>query len=493
MIRVTYFIVCLLLGITLVSCIRDEALNAEADILTCTVPGDILKRDPIIENNKVVLMVTADADLTHQAPEFTLTPGATISPASGTERDFTTPQFYTVTSEDGNWKKEYQVTYIIAGISSEYHFENVKDYKSSLLKYVYNIFYENDSEGKWVMDWASGNTGFALTGAGTEDPASFPTSSYAEGKMGKCVKLETKSTGDFGSKLGMPIAAGNLFMGTFSVGNALTDPLKATMFGVPFEHIPTYLKGYYKYKAGEVYKDENGEFIIAFFSHFIKGLVKKQNPFKTGWQGVKNEYMLLKGLFSGGSQRTKSRFTRELPQTAAGFWASYFSNLFGFTRKVSSWGGATVSQLEPAFLKGSKAFTLGSYIMGGSSIEADPNNVIFQHEYGHYLQSQEMGWSYLFKVAIPSLKSAAGDGMHCFFKTEQDANMRALIYLSENVEGFYRSEDVDYNNKGWDFWKNSLDPEQKQVRGRYYDVRDASVRSDLIKSLSLTGGLWYIK
>ena len=233
--------------------------------------------------------------------------------------------------------------------------------------------------------------------------------------------------------------------------------------------------------------------VIAFFSHFIKGLVKKQNPFKTGWQGVKNEYMLLKGLFSGGSQRTKSRFTRELPQTAAGFWASYFSNLFGFTRKVSSWGGATVSQLEPAFLQGSKAFTLGSYIMGGSSIEADPNNVIFQHEYGHYLQSQEMGWSYLFKVAIPSLKSAAGDGMHCFFKTEQDANMRSLIYLSENVEGFYRSEDVDYNNKGWDFWKNSLDPEQKQVRGRYYDVRDASVRSDLIKSLSLTGGLWYIK
>ena len=33
MIRVTYFIVCLLLGITLVSCIRDEALNAEADNL----------------------------------------------------------------------------------------------------------------------------------------------------------------------------------------------------------------------------------------------------------------------------------------------------------------------------------------------------------------------------------------------------------------------------------------------------------------------------
>ena len=33
------------------------------------------------------------------------------------------------------------------------------------------------------------------------------------------------------------------------------------MFGVPFEHIPTYLKGYYKYKAGEVYKDENGNIV----------------------------------------------------------------------------------------------------------------------------------------------------------------------------------------------------------------------------------------
>lgn len=81
MIRVTYFIVCLLLGITLVSCIRDEALNAEADILTCTVPGDILKRDPIIENNKVVLMVTADADLTHQAPVFPLAQSITHFPS----------------------------------------------------------------------------------------------------------------------------------------------------------------------------------------------------------------------------------------------------------------------------------------------------------------------------------------------------------------------------------------------------------------------------
>lgn len=71
--------------------------------------------------------------------------------------------------------------------------------------------------------------------------------------------------------------------------------------------------------------------------------------------------------------------------------------------------------------------------------------------------------------------------------------MRSLIYMSENVEGFYRTKDQLDKDKGWNFLKNPLDPNSERVRGRYYDVRDASVRSDLIKSLSLTGGLWYIR
>lgn len=40
-------------------------------------------------------------------------------------------------------------------------------------------------------------------------------------------------------------------MGSFTldIGNVL----RATKFGVPFTHIPTSFKGYYKYKAGEVF------------------------------------------------------------------------------------------------------------------------------------------------------------------------------------------------------------------------------------------------
>ena len=53
----------------------------------------------------------------------------------------------------------------------------------------------------------------------------------------------------------MPIAAGNLFIGSFDVSNAMSNPLKATKFGLPFRHVPTYLAGYYKYKAGDQFTE----------------------------------------------------------------------------------------------------------------------------------------------------------------------------------------------------------------------------------------------
>lgn len=249
--KLTGVIACLLLSLTWVSCIRDEAPGAEADILACHVTGDILKREPIIENDVVTLMVKASADITRQAPEFVLTEGATIVPASGSEHDFSTPQYYTVTSQDGQWHKEYKVIYIVAGLSTTYSFEHV------LVKNNYDVFYEVDDIGNTIMTWASGNAGFSLTGAASQT-SDFPTIVSDNGKNGKCAELVTRSTGDFGAQLKMPIAAGNLFMGTFDVLSAVVNALKATKLGLPFEHVPTYLTGYYKYKAGEVYS-ENGK------------------------------------------------------------------------------------------------------------------------------------------------------------------------------------------------------------------------------------------
>lgn len=82
---------CLMAGVMFSSCIKDEPLNAEADITGITVDGPKLIRQPVITNNEVHFYVNGWEDVTHLAPKFTLTEGATIEPASGTERDFTLP------------------------------------------------------------------------------------------------------------------------------------------------------------------------------------------------------------------------------------------------------------------------------------------------------------------------------------------------------------------------------------------------------------------
>lgn len=57
----------------------------------------------------------------------------------------------------------------------------------------------------------------------------------------------------------MPIAAGNLFIGTFDASNALKDAMKATRFGLPFSFKtkPIYFSGYYKYLPGEKFTNRN--------------------------------------------------------------------------------------------------------------------------------------------------------------------------------------------------------------------------------------------
>lgn len=237
----------LLLVIISSSCIRDEAPNAEADILSCKLLEVVMTTHPIINNNSVTLFVGPETDISELAPEFTLTPGATISPQSGTVRNFNSPQKYTVTAADGVWKKTYTVSVIDTELATNYHFEDTLGGKK------YYIFVEREGD-KVVMEWASGNAGYALTGV-PKTADDYPTFQITDGKEGKCLSLVTRSTGFFGQLMGMPIAAGNLFIGSFDVGNAMSNPLQATKFGLPFRYVPTYLAGYYKYKAGDKFTE----------------------------------------------------------------------------------------------------------------------------------------------------------------------------------------------------------------------------------------------
>lgn len=224
------------------SCIREEALHAEADILSCTLPGVTLTTRPIIDNDAISLFVEKGTNIAQLAPEFTLTPGATIEPPSGTIRNFDLPQYYVVTAADGVWKKTYSISVIDSELGTRYDFED------TLPGQKYYIFVER-SNGKVVMQWASGNPGYALTGV-PKSADDYPTLQTANGTSNRCLELVTRTTGFFGAAMGMPIAAGNLFIGSFDVLIATSKPLEATRFGLPFYHVPIFLTGYYKYRSG---------------------------------------------------------------------------------------------------------------------------------------------------------------------------------------------------------------------------------------------------
>lgn len=251
--------------LSMVSCIQDEPLNAECDITAVTVPGSVLNRVPEISNDKVTLIVKNDVSLLEPlAPEFTLTPGATIEPPSGTPRYFLFPQSYTVTSQDGQWSKTYTV-YVKKNntINLDYNFDNVRLVKGSEFRDTYfDEFYEVNSAGNEILVWSSANRAYGLVAGLTPD--TYPTYQGDDGIDGsKCAVLVTRSTGSLGSLIGKPIAAGNLFMGFFDENKAMEDPLGATHFGIEFYRVPTLFSGYYKYKPGEVYGEpgENGKFV----------------------------------------------------------------------------------------------------------------------------------------------------------------------------------------------------------------------------------------
>lgn len=258
--------------LSLSSCIKDEAPNSEADITGVTLPDtSMLLRAPIVNNNDIIIYAnTGDSII---APEFTLTDGATIEPASGTPRKFFTrntvvtynaetgendtaytftaiPQKYTVTSQDGQWTKTYTVNIVNNATPSDFHFDDVRYYEYGG-EPLFQIFYE--TVAGQTIDWGSGNAGAMITlMASNPSYSDYPTSQADGGVSGKCAKLTTISTGELGKMFGAPIAAGNLFLGSFEVN--MMDMPASTHFGIPLRNTaPVSLTGYYKYQPGKAF------------------------------------------------------------------------------------------------------------------------------------------------------------------------------------------------------------------------------------------------
>ena len=255
---------------TLSSCFKEEPLNAECDIeqayihadnktllnLLFTNPSDTLVNVQSDQTN-IEFTMRRFAALTKQAPIFRLTPGATISPESGSLQDFSKgPVTYTVTSEDKQWSRTYQVR-IKKGQTTmpneiEFEFEN-----AYLSKGYYN--WQENWNGNKLDIWATGNSGFKMSNSSSK-PEEYPTLMIEDGHRGKGVQLTTRRTSGLADAVKKPIAAGNLFIGQFDATDALLgDAMKATKFGHPFSFSakPAKLEGWYKYQAGEKFTDKN--------------------------------------------------------------------------------------------------------------------------------------------------------------------------------------------------------------------------------------------
>lgn len=265
--RVHQLIITVICVLAFSSCFKDEAPNAECDIIEACLhtdnPTDIFYNatDTLVKvlytDDIISFSVRRKADLTALAPTFRITDGATISPASGSVHDFSNgPVTYTVTSEDGQWSRSYSVAFIPVTRTTkdtlEFNFEDFHlDSKSK-----YYIWCEKHEDGNMYDDWATGNAGYGLTN-GSAGPEAYPSTVLEEGYEGHGVKLVTSSTGPFGQMVKLPLAAGNLFLGTFDMSIALKEPRMATGFGLPFDKKPKTFTGYYKYQPGERFQNKD--------------------------------------------------------------------------------------------------------------------------------------------------------------------------------------------------------------------------------------------
>lgn len=251
------------------SCFKEEPLNTECDIETAWVHVDDLEanfynaNDTLINvissEDKIVFTMRDEADVTAFAPQFTITEGATITPASGSAHDFSNgPVTYTVTSQDGKWSRTYLVSCsrMARYTTSEIDFD-FEHFELDPLYHQFYVWHNTLADGSLGDDWATGNLGFRLSMSQAKADE-FPSSVLENGYDGHGVLLITRDTGPLGhmGSSPKPIAAGNMFLGKFNVTKALFNPMQATEFGIPFTQKPVRLSGYYQYSPSAPFTDK---------------------------------------------------------------------------------------------------------------------------------------------------------------------------------------------------------------------------------------------
>ncbi len=276
----------------------------------------------------------------------------------------------------------------------------------------------------------------------------------------------------------------------------------------PYVQSPTNSQNYNRYSYclnnPLKYTDPSGEFFIGTIVSFVVDLVgtaftkggldfTSKSSMKSAWKDfdpsaswskTNKAWKIDKGLFvtdpnkSNGSRMWElvSRHTLQGVQSLLGHSYAAIMNICGNVKEVDYYGGATTVTRYNS----SGTATLGNFIVGSNELQADPNNWLFQHEYGHYIQSQKLGPTYFTRVALPSLISAIKDTdknsyNHDNFWVERDANKRALLYFNSNCENviwddFKNPIGEGYdNNKNYDDTNNLNILNNLRLRNRWYN------------------------
>ena len=155
-----------------------------------------------------------------------------------------------------------------------------------------------------------------------------------------------------------------------------------------------------------------------------------------GVRKLGNFYIDEKQTFMGGLWQGISRYTWEHPQTVLGNDLSQLRNIFGQVDRVEYLGGATFSINEKS--KKEDGISIGNFIniningkIEGDFTEYVLTHPLFMHEYGHYIDSQRMGLTYLINVGLPSL-STANSSDHDEKWYEMNANKNAERYFRKH-------------------------------------------------------------
>lgn len=227
------------------SCIKDEPLNKEADIEVFSLPDSIMVNS-VISDNKVTLVMKNANFNRRLAPQIIVTPGATVTPASGDTVDFTNDVTYTVVSEDKQYSKVYTVS-VTSSLSLKFDFEDWF-MEGGLWKYPALV---DDM-------WSSANQGIMTAKLGKVDQ--YPTRSTTDCYSGKyAALLQTQRGGNFLVAGYVPIFSGSLFRGAFKLNMA--SPPTSALFGQihPKESgTPLRMTGYYKYTPGDTLINKQG-------------------------------------------------------------------------------------------------------------------------------------------------------------------------------------------------------------------------------------------